>query len=57
MPYGNREQADQIILKLREAELALARGKTAPEAADKTGVSEQTYCRWETKYGGLRMDQ
>jgi hypothetical protein len=33
MPRGKREQADQIILKLREAELELSRGKTVPEAA------------------------
>ena len=56
MPRGKREQADQIILKLREAELELSRGKTVPEAAKKIGVTEQTYDRWK-KYGGLRMDQ
>ena len=43
MPRGKREQADQIILKLREAELELSRGKTVPEAAKKIGVTEQTY--------------
>ena len=39
MPRGKREQADQIILKLREAELELSRGKTVPEAAKKIGVT------------------
>jgi len=57
MPCENREQADRIILKLREAEFTLARGETVSEAAEKTGVTEQTCCRWETKYGDLRMDQ
>ena len=57
MPRGKREQADQIILKLREAELELSRGKIVPEAAKKIGVTEQTYYRWKKKYGGLRMDQ
>ncbi len=57
MPRGKREQADQIILKLREAELELSRGKTVPEAAKKIGVTEQTYDRWKKNYGGLRMDQ
>ncbi len=42
MPRGKREQADQIILKLREAEWELSRGKTVPEAAKKIGVSERT---------------
>ena len=45
MPRGKREQADQIILKLREAELELSRGKNVPEAAKKIGVTEQTYYR------------
>ena len=54
MPRGKREQADQIILKLREAELELSRGKTVPEAAKKFGVTEQTFYRWKQKYGGLR---
>ena len=57
MPRGKREQADQIILKLREAELELSRGKNVPEAAKKIGVTEQTYYRWKKKYGGHRMDQ
>ncbi len=57
MPRGKREQADQIILKLREAELELSRSKTVPEAAKKIGVTEQTYYRWKKKHGGLRMDQ
>jgi len=57
MPRGKRGQADQIILKLREAELDLSRCKTVPEAAKKIGVTEQTYHRWKKKYGGLRMDQ
>ena len=57
MPRGKREQADQIILKPRDAELEPSRGKTVPDAAKKIGVTEQTYYRWNKKYGGLRMDQ
>jgi len=57
MPRGKREQATQIILKLREAELELSRGRTVPESAEKIGITEQTYYHWKKKYGGLRMDQ
>ena len=46
MPRVKREQAEQIILKLRAAELELSRGRTVPEAAKKIGVTEQTYYRW-----------
>jgi transposase-like protein len=57
MPRGKKYPAEEIIAKLREAEVDLARGKTVPEAAKKIGVTEQTYYRWKKEYGGLRMDQ
>jgi putative transposase len=52
-----RHGAEQIIAKLREAEVELARGKTAGEVCRKLGVTEQTYYRWRREYGGLRVDQ
>jgi len=48
---------EQIIGKLREAEVELAQGKTVPQACKKIGVTEQTYYRWRKEYGGLRLDQ
>ena len=57
MPRGKKVSAEQIIAKLREAEVELSRGKTVPEAAKKIGVTEQTYYRWKKEYGGLRVDQ
>ena len=52
-----RYEAEQIIGKLREAEVELARGKTTGEVCRQLGVSEQTYYRWRKEYGGLRVDQ
>ena len=49
--------AEQIIPKLREAEVDLAKGLTVAQACRKIGVTEQTYYRWRKEYGGLRMDQ
>jgi transposase-like protein len=57
MPRGKKFSAEQVIAKLREAEVELARGKTVLEAAKKIGVTEQTYYRWKKEYGGLRVDQ
>ena len=57
MPRGKTFSAEQIIAKLREAEIELARGKKVPEAAKKIGITEQTYYRWKKEYGGLRVDQ
>ena len=48
---------EQIIPKLREAEVALAKGKTVPLVCKRLGISEQTYYRWRKEYGGLRPDQ
>ena len=49
--------AEQIIMKLREAEVGLAQGKTVGQVSKQIGVSEQTYYRWRKEYGGLRIDQ
>ena len=57
MPRGKKFTAEQIIGKLREAEVWLAQGKTVPEEVRKLGVTEQTYYRWKREYGGLRADQ
>ena len=57
MARGKKFTAEQIIGKLREAEVGLAQGKTVPEVVRKLGVTEQTYYRWKREYGGLRTDQ
>ena len=48
---------EQIVTKLRQAEIELGRGLQTPQVCKKIGVSEQTYCRWRREYGGLRLDQ
>ena len=45
---------EQIINKLREAEVLLSQGSTVGEASRKLGVTEQTYYRWRKEYGGMR---
>ena len=52
-----RFTTEQIISKLREAEVELSRGKKIPQICKQLCVSEQTYYRWRKEYGGLRMDQ
>ncbi len=48
---------EQIINKLREAELHINQGIPIAEASQKIGVTEQTYYRWRKEYGGLRIEQ
>jgi len=53
----NKYSPEQIIHKLREAEILLSKGLTAQQAARKIGVCEQTYYRWRKEYGGMRVEQ
>ena len=52
-----RHTPEQIISKLREAEILLSQGRTVPVACKRNEVSEQTNYRWRKDYGGLRTDQ
>lgn len=49
--------AEQIISKLREAEVLISQGQTVPAVCKVIGVAEQTYYRWRKAYGGLKIDQ
>ena len=48
---------EQIINKLREAEILLSQGSSVSEASRKIGITEQTYYRWRREYGGMRIEQ
>ena len=48
---------EQIIHKLRAAEVLIAQGLPVQQAARQIDVSEQTYYRWRKEYGGLQVDQ
>ena len=52
-----RHTPEQAIDKLREAEVAIAEDGTVVEAARRIGVTQQTFYRWRSEYGGLRIDQ
>lgn len=49
--------AEQILTKLREAEVLLSQGKNTKEACRVLEISEQTYYRWRKEYGGLDITQ
>ena len=54
---GKRHSPEQILRKLREVEVALAKGETVARAVRQIAVTEQTYYRWRNEYGGLSIDQ
>jgi len=54
---SKRHTPEQIINKLRQAEVEIANGATISQAAKKIGVTDHTYYRWRSEYGGMRVDQ
>ena len=54
---GKRHSPEQILRKLREVEVNLARGETVARAVRQIAVTEQAYYRWRNEYGGLSIDQ
>jgi transposase-like protein len=57
MPRRRSYTPEQIITKLREAEILLSQGKTVKEASKQLEISEQTYYRWRREYGGMDVTQ
>ena len=57
MPRGKKYGPEEIIPKLREAEVLMSQGTTQELAAKQIGISTQTLIRWRKEYGVLRMDQ
>ena len=57
MSRKRKYSPEQIIIKLREAEVLLSQGHTVKETTRKLGVAEQTYYRWRKEYGGLNTTQ
>lgn len=53
---ARRHTPEQIIRKLREAEVLLGEGKTVPEVARALEASENTFHRWRNQHGGMKAD-
>jgi putative transposase len=54
---GKRPPAEQIVNKLRQAEVLLAQGQTVAQVSKTLGINDQTYYRWRKEYGGVKTDQ
>ena len=52
-----RHTAEEIVSKLRQVDVLTAQGRTVAEAIRQIGVTEVTYYRWRSEYGGLKSDQ
>ena len=52
-----RYKPEQIVTVLRQVEVAMANGKSTPQACKEAGIHTQTYYRWRKGYGGLKVEQ
>jgi putative transposase len=57
MAKEQRHTPEQIIGKLREAEVKTAKGTALAQVCKDLAITEQTYYRWRKEYGGLKLDQ
>ena len=57
MRRGQKTNAEQVVLKLRQIEVQTAQGKSLALACREAEISEQSYYRWRKEYGGLQVDQ
>ena len=51
-----RHRVEQIISKLRRADVELGKGKKIPEDCKLIGITEQTYYPWRQKVGDMQPD-
>ena len=51
-----RHALDQIVAKLRKADVELGKGKKVPEVCKLLEITEQAYYRWRQKYGGMQPE-
>ncbi len=54
---GRKHSPEQIIKKLREAELMISAGKTIGQVVQALAISEQTFHRWRNQFGGMKSEE
>ena len=54
---GKRHSPEEIVTKLRQVDVLTSQGRAIAEAIRAIGVTEVTYYRWRSEYGGLKGDQ
>ena len=52
-----RYRPEEIIAKLREADVLIGQGKKVADVIKALGVTEVTYYRWRQEYGGMTVSQ
>ena len=54
---SKHHKPEEIVAKLRQVEVLVGQGKPVTDAVRSIGVTEATYYRWRSEFGGLKLDQ
>ena len=54
---GKKYSAEQVVSKLREADVLIGKGQTVADVCRQLQITDVTYYRWRKEYGGLSIDQ
>jgi transposase-like protein len=54
---GKRHKPEEIVAKLRQVDVLISQGRSVVEGVRAIGVTEVTYYRWRSEFGGLKGDQ
>ena len=57
MARKKAQTPEEIVARLRQVEVLVGQGKSVAEAVRSIGVTEPSYYRWRSEYGGLKVDQ
>ena len=54
---SKRHKPEEIVAKLRQVDVLISQGRSVADAIRSIGVTEVTYYRWRSEYGGMKLDQ
>lgn len=52
-----RYKSEDIVAKLRQVDVLVSQGQSVVDAVRSIGVTDVTYYRWRSEFGGLKTDQ
>ena len=54
---AKKHKPEEIVAKLRQVDVLVSQGTAIADAIRSIGVTEVTYYRWRSEYGGMKLDQ
>lgn len=54
---ARKRKPEEIVAKLRQVDVLVSQGQSVSDAVRSIGVTDVTYYRWRSEFGGLKTDQ